>query len=224
MLIASVLAAAALAGVPWPIVALLGLAHVAPWPALAVFVAVVSLAMRRRRPAPGAADEATWLAAVAAELRSGASLRTALAAADSAAPALSTSRLARMAEAGAPVERMAAEVVAALPCRGRAVGAALNVASTAGGKVASVFDGLAADAWADVESSRAMVALTAQARLSAWVVGGLPLVVLTILAVTGRLGVVLGSGPLAGIVMAVGLVLEAAGVAVVVALLRGVGR
>ncbi len=223
MLIASALAAAVMAGVPWPIVALLGLAHVAPWPAIAMFAVAVGLAIRSRPRVAGVADEASWLAAIAAELRSGASLRTALHTVASAAPSVPTAGLARLAEAGAPVERMAAEAVVALPSRGRAVAAALSIAGTAGGRVAVVFERLAADAWAEVETSRAMVALTAQARLSAWVVGGLPLVVLGILALSGRLDLVLGSGTVGVSVMALGLALEIAGVVVVLALVKGVG-
>jgi tight adherence protein B len=224
VLIAAALAAAVLAGVPWPVVALLALAHAAPWLALGVFAVVVTLAVRHRPPIASAADEASWLAALAAELRSGASLRTALSMVSSVVPALPTSGLARLAEAGAPVERIADEAAAVLPHRGRAVGAALSVAGAAGGRVAVVFERLAADAWADVESGRAMAALTVQARLSAWVVGGLPVVGLVILVVTGRLGAVLGSGSVAAFAMAVGVVLEVAGVAAVVAMVRRVGR
>jgi Flp pilus assembly protein TadB len=62
-------------------------------------------------------------------------------------------------------------------------------------------------------------ALTAQARLSAWIVGGAPLGLLAILAVTGRLGGLLGD-PVGRFVLGVGLALEFAGAATVVLMVR----
>jgi tight adherence protein B len=224
VLTACALAAALVAGVPWPIVAIMGLGSLAPWPAAAVVTCAAGHALRSRRGRAGAADEAALLGAVAAEMRGGASLRTALATAASAVPGLDLAPVVRLAEAGAPVEEMAGEIAGLLPGRGRSAAAALSVAGVAGGRAAVVFERLAADAWAEVESGRTHAALTAQARLSAWVVGGLPIVAVAALAATGRLGLVVASGPAGIAVMALGLALELAGIAAVVLMLRGVGR
>lgn len=224
MLIACVLAVALVAGVPWPLVAAIGLGSLAPWPAAGLLVVAAALARRRRKTEAGIADEAVFLAAMAAELRAGASLRTALCTAAPAAPALDLTQVARMARAGVTPAVIADCIAGLLPERGAPVAAALSVAGAAGGRAAAVFDRLAADAWAEVDAHRTHSALTAQARLSAWVVGGLPAAVLAMLAVTGRLGGLMAAGPTGMVLVGVGLVLELAGVAAVVALVRGVGR
>jgi Flp pilus assembly protein TadB len=61
-------------------------------------------------------------------------------------------------------------------------------------------------------------ALTAQARASAWVVAGLPVLLLAGMLVTGRLRP--ASDPALGLVIGVGVVLQALGVIVVWSMLR----
>ena len=127
-----------------------------------------------------------------------------------------------MAAAGAAFTDVAHELSRVMPDRGSAVGAALGVAGRAGGRAAAVFERLAADAWDDVESDRRRRTLTAQARLSAWVVGALPVVAGCVLALSGRLSVVTEAGSIALAAMVVGIVLEVAGLAAVILLMRRV--
>ena len=112
---------------------------------------------------------------------------------------------------------------AALPGNGRLAAAAFRLASATGGRVAALFHTLAARAAETGRLSRERRALTAQARASAWVVGGMPVALLVLLAVTGRMGPLLAD-PAGVVVLAVGLGLEAAGVGVVWLMVRGAGR
>ena len=112
---------------------------------------------------------------------------------------------------------------AALPVNGRLAAAAFRLASATGGRVAALFHALAARAAEVGRLTRERRALTAQARASAWVVGGVPLALVALLAATGRIGPLLAE-PAGGIVLAVGLALEAAGIGTVWLLVRGAGR
>jgi Flp pilus assembly protein TadB len=81
-----------------------------------------------------------------------------------------------------------------------------------------MFEILAVGAAEEGSLRRERRALTVQARASAAVVAGLPFLVLVGMAVTGRLG---SSGdPALGLVLAVGIGLQAAGLAVVWGMLR----
>lgn len=223
MLTAVALAAAVAARVPWPVVGFVALATMAPLPAAAMLAVAVVHAVRTGGTRIGASDEAAWLAAVAAELRGGASLRIALCAAAADAPAIDFRRVIRLAGAGAAIDQVAAEVARVLPRRGSTVGAALSLAGCAGGRAAAVFERLAGAAWDEAEALRQRSTLTAQARLSAWIVGGLPVVAVAALALSGRLGVVLASGPMGAAAMGLGMALELAGLTTVLVTVRRVG-
>ena len=224
MLSAVFLALALAAGAPLPV---LGVAALALWRPLWLLVAAALWAFvvrrRRRSGRPGPADEAGFLLGLAAELDAGASLRAAVAAASSRAPALELGRACRLAEAGLPAGDVGEALQAALPVNGRLAAAAFGLAAATGGRVASHFHTLAARAAEVGRLSRERRALTAQARASAWVVGGLPVALLSLLAATGRVGPLL-SHPAGVMVLAVGLALEAAGVAAVWLMVRGTGR
>ena len=224
MLSALLLAMAVAAGAPLPV---LGLASLAMWQPLWLLAAagVWALVARRRRRGrrAGPGDEAVFLRGLAAELDAGASLRTAVAAAAGRAPALDLSRACRLAEAGLPAERVGEALQAALPGNGRLAAAAFRLASTTGGRVAALFHALAARASELGRLGRERRALTAQARASAWVVGGAPVALLLLLTATGRMGPLLAA-PAGVAVLAVGLALEGAGVAVVWLMTRGAGR
>lgn len=163
-----------------------------------------SFRFRRRRPR---VDEQRYLAAVHGELRAGASLRQALA--DAAlgqdCPPLPATR--RLALAGAPIERLA-ESLRRLPGNGRRIGAAIEVAGLSGGRSADVFLGLANRAAAQADLERQQKILTTQARVSALVVGGLPLLWLAFGGV-GRLQALVQAG--AGAVALVGFAMETVG-------------
>ena len=224
MLSAVVIALALAAGAPLPALGVAVLAMRQPlWLLAAAVVWAVVARRRSRRVRPGPADEAGFLQGLAAELDAGASLRAAVTAAAARAPALDLACACRLAEAGLPAEQVGEALQAALPGNGRLAAAAFRLASATGGRVAALFHTLAARAAETGRLSRERRALTAQARASAWVVGGMPVALLVLLAVTGRMGPLLAD-PAGVVVLAVGLGLEAAGVGVVWLMVRGAGR
>jgi len=224
VLSAVIVALALAAGAPLPVLGVAVLAMRQPlWLLAAAAVWAVVARRRSRRAGAGPADEAGVLQGLAAELDAGASLRAAVPAAATRAPALDLSRACRLAEAGLPAAAVGEALQAAMPGNGRLAAAAFRLAASTGGRVAALFHTLAARAAEVGRLSRERRALTAQARASAWVVGGVPLALLVLLAATGRVGPLL-SEPAGVFVLSVGLVLEAAGVAVVWLMVRGAGR
>lgn len=223
MLSAAILALALAGGAPLPAVGVAALAFWRPWWLLAAAAVWGVIARRRRRRGPGPADEADFLQGLAAEVSAGAALRTAVVAAAGRAPALRLEQACRLAGAGLAAGRVGEALQGALPVNGRLVAAAFRLASAAGGPVAGLFHSLAARA-ADVgRLERERRALTAQARASAWVVGGLPIVLLFGLAVTGRLAALLAD-PAGAFILGLGLALEGAGLAAVWLMIRRAGR
>jgi len=144
--------------------------------ALLVFGAdLVPLIATRRRAAP--VDEVRFFATIAADLRAGSSIRSALA--DAAAgqddPALVV--VGRKAVTGEPLDEVGASL-AELPINGPRAAAAVRVVALAGGRAADVFSRLADRAAEEAHLRRERRVLSAQSRLSAVVIGGLPVVVL----------------------------------------------
>ena len=222
MLSAAILSLAVAAGAPLVVVAVAALAFWRPLWLLAAAALWAALARRRRRRA-GPGDEADFLQGLAAELGAGAALRSAVVAAAARAPVLDLGRACRLAGAGLPAEQVGQALQSALPVNGRLAAAAFRLASVTGGKVAGLFHTLAGRAAEVGRLERERRALTAQARASAWVVGSLPVALLVMLAVTGRAGALLqrAAGP---VVLAIGLGLEGAGVAMDWVMVRGAGR
>ena len=217
-------AAALLVGIDWRLVTLAMVGFRFPWMLLAGALAwgVVS-AMRRRRGRAGPEAEAAFHTAVASELRGGGSLRFALRDAAADVPALDLSGAVRYLAAGAPAGAVAVRLAAGLPSTGRAAAAAMELAAASGARAASVFEVLAERAAFEAELAREQQALTSQARLSALIVGGGPLLFGVGLLATGRAGVLLDHGA-AGIAAGViGLGLELAGLLAVALLMRRAG-
>jgi tight adherence protein B len=213
---------ALLAGAPWQLVAILVIAVRLP----VLFLAGVAgwTVWHRRTPAAaGPSAEADLLRGMAAELAAGASLRGALVAASDRAPSLDLRRAVRLAAAGFPAAEVGEALRDALPHNGRLVAPAFRLAAETGGRASGIMTTLAARADDVGALARERRALTAQARLSAWIVGGAPLLVLGALAAAGRLGP-LAAAPAGRIVLAVGIGLETAGVAAVALMLRRAGR
>ena len=222
MLNAAILALSLAAGAPPVVVAVAALAFWRPlWLLAAAGLWAVLARRRRRRAGPG--DEADFLQGLAAELGAGAALRSAVVAAAARAPALDLGRACRLAGAGLPAAEVGDALEGALPVNGRLAAAALRLASSTGGRAAGLFHSLAGRAAEVGRLERERRALTAQARASAWVVGGLPLALLVMLVATGRAGALL-SDPAGPAVLAVGLGLETAGIGIVWLMVRGAGR
>lgn len=216
---AVMLGAAVVARVPWPVVAVIGMATVDPLPAALLLVAFGSVAAVQRRTGSARPDEAAFHAAVAAELRSGSSLRMALVEAGRRVPNLMTDGVVRGLRQGTPLDDLAETIAAALSSTGRLFAPGVVVAASAGGRAAVVFDRLAMRA-ADARAlARERRTASAQARLSAWIVGGLPVFAIGLSFAGGRLGALTG-GAVGRAVLVVGLVLVGAGVLSVVLILR----
>jgi tight adherence protein B len=118
------------------------------------------------------------------------------------------------------MDAIAVELQARLPVTGRLFAAALAVAARAGGRAATVFDRLALRATDEAAIARERATATAQVRLSAWIVGGLPLVAIAFAAASGRLEALVASGPFGVVALVVGLTLVGSGLAVVVLVVR----
>lgn len=212
---AAILAFGVLTGLPWLVVAILALGLWQPWLGLAA-LAILTVAAAGRRPAAlGGHDEAVFHAAVAAELRAGASLRTAIVNATARIPGLSHTAAVRCATIGWPLETVASELATKLVVTGRLLVPAIAVAAAAGGRAAGVFDRLSLRAADEAALHHEIRVATAHARMSAAVVGGLPLVALAFGGVTGRLTALLDAGGSGVVVLVVGLALVTAGLAVV---------
>ena len=221
-MLTAVLPAAGLAlGVHPVVVVLAAVASIEPRLVLvgaAVWGAVAAARRRRGRITPD--DEATYFRALSAELRAGASLRGALGEALHRAPVLSLTRAARLAEAGMPMSEIADAIEDRFPENGRLAGAAFRLSDWSGARVADTFDGLAERAAASADLARERKAATAQARLSALVIGIAPIAFATLLFATGRGSGLLAHGTVGILVLGAGLALELLGLIVVATIIR----
>jgi Flp pilus assembly protein TadB len=208
-------------GVPWWVIGVGVVAARQPLVAAAMItawaVAVSGRRVMRRRLRPSL--EAEYFRALAAELRSGASLRMSIGDAAARVPSLDLSGAQRRAVVGAPFEDVAAAVAASLPANGRVAAPALRLAGSTGGRAAAIFEVLADRAAHQAELSRERAVLTAQARLSALVVGVAPLGFAMLLLLTGRAGVLIDHGVVGFTILAAGVGLEVAGIAIVATML-----
>ena len=207
MLIGVLLGLALLVGIPWQLVAVAALAVWHPIWFLAG-AGAWAVANRRRRAGGTADDEAAFLRGLAAELAAGASLRSGVVAAASRAPALDLRRAVRHCLAGSPAGPIGTALRQALPVNGVAAAATFRLAARTGGSIAPVVEVLAERAAAEGHLVRERAALTSQARLSAWLVGGAPVG----LVVAGGLA---GFGPDASELGTAGLLLTGAGLALI---------
>jgi len=217
MLTAAGLAWGFASGVPVVVLALVGLAVYKPWFALLVIVAVT--AFGRSKPE---AYEGAFLQAVASELRAGASLRAAVAEAAVRIPSLAS--IARAARAGRPLEELAGSLALGLDRHGALTAAAVRIAGTTGGRVADTFDELALLAAEDMVMEGERRAATAQARISAWIVGGLPVAYLAYAASSGRLSALWNAGTVGVVVLGLGSFLLLSGVSSIVVMVRRASR
>ncbi len=221
---AALLALAVLGGVPWPVVTLLAVGALRPAIGIVVVVAAVAAFSLRQRRLGGPHREAVYLAAVAAELRRGASLRAALAHAAAGVPDLDLGAVERMAVAGAPMPGIARTLRTQLPVTAKLVVPAVQLAAESGGRAAQMFDRLALRAVDQADARRQFRAASAQARLSAWVVGSLPVLALGFGWWSGRLQLLIAAGPVGVAAVTVGVLLLGLGVGSVAVLSGGASR
>ncbi len=224
MLIGVALATVVVAGAHPVFVTAAAVAALQPGWFLAAMALWSLLGALRRGTSGVAGAEAAFLHGVAVELRAGAGLRGALEAAAGRAPELPLGSVVRQAVTGRPLPEVAAELAAALPGNGRLAAAALRTAGLTGGRVADVFDGLALMALEEAELARERRVATAQARLSATIVAGLPVLFLGVLAATGRMELLSGAGAAGLALLTAGLALLAAGVVAIWLMIRRAER
>ncbi|NIA24999.1 MAG: hypothetical protein GWP04_05465 [Gammaproteobacteria bacterium] len=221
MLTATGLAWGYASGVPLVVLALAGLAVYKPGFALGV---IAGLVLFGRYQAKSEECEGAFLQAVAAELRAGAGLRLALADASERVPSRSLASVARLARAGRPLDELADALAGGLERHGALTAAAVRIAGTTGGRVADTFDELALLAAEDMYLEGERRAATAQARISAWIVGGLPVAYLAYSAGSGRLSVLWNAGTIGAVVLGVGGLLLLSGVGGIVLMVRRADR
>lgn len=221
MLTAVLLAAGLTLGLHPAVVALAALASIEPRLVLigAVTWGIVA-ALRRRKSRITPDDEATYFRALSAELRAGASLRGAIGEALYRVPGLSLGPAVRYAEAGMPMSEIADAVETRFPENGRLAAAAFRLSDWSGTRVADTFEGLAERAAASAELVRERKAATAQARLSALVVGIAPIAFAGLLFATGRGSGLMAHGTIGILVLGAGLALELIGLIVVAMIMR----
>lgn len=167
---------------------------------------------RTSRPA-GPAQAARYFDAVAGEMRRGAALRQAIA-----IPVPET-RLARLALTGQPIELVAAEVQAVFALDDELATAGIRLASRSGAPAGLLFSRLAERLRESEQLARDRKALTAQARLSAAVIGLLPIAPGVLMLASGGGGRLLEQGPSRSVVL-FGLGLQLLGLLVIFGLLR----
>ncbi len=155
-------------------------------------------------------DEQQVLSSIHAELAAGASLRQAIAVAGDGRSDLAEAR--HLAIGGAPIGAVAAALDA-----GPRLAAAIDVAARSGGRAGAVFLRLADRAAADAELVRQQRVLTTQARLSALIVAGMP-VLWMVLGGFQRIVSLFAGG--AGMLAIVGITMELLGVGLVWRLAR----
>lgn len=222
MLIALVIAAGMTGALPIIGVAATALTWVEPIFAAPVLLAAAVKALGNRNPLSRHDLAAGFLRTVAAELRAGRSLRSAVVGAANAVPELGLERVARAATAGRPLDE-----VAGLLATGDGLGpaaAALRVAARTGGSVVGVFDALTGEAVDEGALERERRTLTVQARLSVGLVGGFPVVVVGFQIANGEVVRLLRRGPLGAGILVVGAALLVAGMGTVWVMLRRAHR
>lgn len=130
--------------------------------------------------------EVALLTAVATELRAGLSLRGAI---ESVARMSGSAfrSVSRKASLGIPMDEVATELAAHLPRQGRLVGVAVRLSSSMGGRAAGVFESLAVLAADEAELRREGATGSAAARLSAWIIGGVPVGLVVWQIASGRM-------------------------------------
>lgn len=209
-------------GVHPGVLAIAATAFLQPWWFL-VGTAVWAVVANRGRPQAGPDEEARYLEGVAAELKAGASPRAAVSGAAGRAPSLDLGRVVRLASLGRPAPEVAGALSEALPTNGRLAGAAFRLAAETGARAAEVFADLAVRSSEAGDLVRERRVLSAQARLSAALIGGAPVVVVVLLAASGRAKVLLesSSGRAIG---AIGVALLLSGGLVIWVMLRSAER
>ena len=201
MIEALLIGTAVVSSAPWLLVGLLAAGSVDPRLGL---LGVLVLVLKGRPRVMPWSREVRFCRATADELRSGSSLRRAV---EIAAEDIGEHRLGRAARMSRPFVEIAARVEEALPVIGFAVGGAIRVAGESGGRVADSFEAIALIAADEEEMRNERRTATAQVRASALIIAVIPILLLGLMATTGRLSGLVAGGPLSLGFMAIGVLL-----------------
>jgi len=201
----SILAAALGLGVDWRVVGVLAIALFAP------FLAALGIGIHvlRSRGVPESLD-AKFCHAVAGELRSGSSLRHAVA---ESARALDLEEVASGLDAGRAWDQVLPVLVSRLPGLGAELAMVIESLWRSGADAAYLFDELGDIALARIEVGNEVRVATSSARASTAVLVALPLLYLAYMAQTGRIAGLFSHPGTAGLA-AVGLSLAVAGLGI----------
>lgn len=181
-----------------------------PVPTAAILLALAARAVtggRDRR-----SEEVLLLVRLAAQLRSGSTLRTAID--DISHGVASLERAGRLAGAGRPIPEVVEAMSEGLGRFSDLTGASLRMAATSGGPLAPVVEQVVVQALALDDLHRERRSAMAPGLLQAAVVGGIPAVVLCWMAFTGRWVDLVERGAAHAAVVIAGTVLVLGGVAV----------
>jgi hypothetical protein len=200
------------AGRPWQESVAIVAAFVAPIPmAMAIALLAAAAARSARAERPGRSRAVLLMVRLSADLHAGHSLRTAII--ELARTEVGLAGAGRLAEAGRPIAELTPELAGAFGRYGGLVGAAVRMASAAGGPIAAVVDELVVQAMALDDLERERRAAMAPALIQAAVVGGVPLVILVGAIAGGRLLELVATGPVHAVTALGGSVLVLGGVA-----------
>lgn len=212
---------ALVAGMDWRLAILAAAAILQPWLVGALLVALVLVESRReRKRGDGCSEEAQVLLGVAGELRAGQGIRSAMTAGGQRSSRLDFRPVRRLVASGAPLDRISRAVEEAMPVHGTLASAALRVADRTGGRVAEVFESAAGMALEEDELLQERRAATAQARASAVVVVGVPVLVIVYRILSGDLARSISANALSALLTFAGVTLLALGVVVMLVLIK----
>jgi hypothetical protein len=193
-----------------------------PVPFAAVVLALALRQARHRRPVDHRSESVLLLVRLAAALRGGATLRTAIGEVAATEPDLE--RAARLAAAGRPITEVVDAMRVRLGRYGDLTGASIRMASASGGALAPVVEQLVVQAMALDDLHRERRAAMAPGLLQAVVVGGVPASVLVSMVASGRLVDLIVSGPFQAAAAVIGTTLVIVGVALVARIASGSRR
>lgn len=211
MIEAVMLAFALLHSIPGLVIGVYVFAWSLPTVALPCWLVAAAFSIRHR----GRKDNPALMTLIglAAEMRAGQSLRTAMAAVAERDDRLT--RVRRLALAGRPIDEIAPIMASTMGPHRRMVEAMFLVADRTGSATASGFEQLAAQAMSVDDLDRERRVAAAPVLLQAVMVGGIPLFVLGSMIVDGRLFSVLGGGGIEALLVGSGALLVCGGVVAV---------
>ncbi|NNK91238.1 MAG: hypothetical protein HKO87_02295 [Acidimicrobiia bacterium] len=199
-----------------PLVVACGLLLVLPVPMLALVMGGWGVfSWRRKRSRPDADDVAELASALASELGSGQTLGRALEGASRRAHGIDLGRPVRLAAAGRPSVEVAEALQRVVPVMGAELASAYRLSAASGARSGPVFSRVARAAADHAGMAREVRLSSVQARASAAVVAGAPVVLLVVMGATGMLAPLWSAGGLGAAAALVGIGLVVLGVAVV---------